>query len=297
MRDERFKQWAQRPTDDCPPVDQLDAYRLKALAKDEEVAVDEHLRHCARCVNQLIDLREFAAMETAAPNPPEHLLQRVHSTTAQYLQEPERRTAEPQLLWRDRVLPWWRSLWHSPSLLGGLASITIVAAIVLFFNQETSPLIEPDLLPRGAQVDQDKLSALLGSVSPQGIAVTQLGQPKLLTIDAKTPQGVRLVEATNTAQPRFHTRKPTVDDQGTTVILIGTDGSVATTTIVRVGNADWTTATGTSHSGWLMALDQPIKAIRPASAVLDLDLILLGVVVSAEATGAFAVAVPEIPSK
>jgi anti-sigma-K factor RskA len=50
------------------------AYALNALAPDEERAYEEHLRHCARCREELVDLQEAAAAlsylaEAPAPSP------------------------------------------------------------------------------------------------------------------------------------------------------------------------------------------------------------------------------------
>jgi anti-sigma-K factor RskA len=58
-----------------PEIHELTAaYALNALAPDEERAYEEHLRHCARCREELVDLQEAAAAlsylaEAPAPSP------------------------------------------------------------------------------------------------------------------------------------------------------------------------------------------------------------------------------------
>jgi len=62
---------------DCPSIATLGAFEEGRLAEAEKEAVEKHLQACPSCVNQLIDLREFARLEREGPEPPPDLVERV----------------------------------------------------------------------------------------------------------------------------------------------------------------------------------------------------------------------------
>jgi hypothetical protein len=55
---------------DCPPSQQLGDYELDLLSGTERLVVESHLQRCARCQEELDELRRFLkpAREPAAPN-------------------------------------------------------------------------------------------------------------------------------------------------------------------------------------------------------------------------------------
>src|SRR5207247_2629421 len=62
---------------DCPSIATLGALADGQLAEAEKQGVEKHLRSCPRCVNQLIDLREFARLEKEGPEPPPDVVKEV----------------------------------------------------------------------------------------------------------------------------------------------------------------------------------------------------------------------------
>ena len=63
--------------DDCPSIATLGVFADGQLGPVESQAVEEHLQSCPRCVNQLIDLREFARLQKEGPEPPPDVVRQV----------------------------------------------------------------------------------------------------------------------------------------------------------------------------------------------------------------------------
>ncbi|MEM9621826.1 MAG: zf-HC2 domain-containing protein [Pseudomonadota bacterium] len=275
MSELRYKQWAQRRRDDCPSLAALEAYRTQSLPAEEATSIEAHLRTCARCVNQLIDLREFASQEGDVPA---RLLARVRATTTAHIEgqsQAQRAQSPYQPTWWDRIKLWWQS----PALLAGMASVMIIAAAVISFSPAT-PLIEPGLLPRGQSVDQKRLSELLSAVSRTGIVVVEDNQIQRLQADPSSPSGLGLVMLPDASLRGFPLGRPRQADEGTTILIATAGQHVTTATVDRVGQADWTAEGGTTHTSMVMAISLPDTQIPTGSAVLSLELNLLGIVVS-----------------
>lgn len=286
---DRYAQWAQRNRADCPSVDLLDAFRLDTLSEPEQSKVDAHLRVCAHCINKLIDLREFSELENAA-SAPSQLLDRVRRTTEQYSQgsidpQPNVTPEPPASIW-SQLRHWWQSLGMNNGLAGGVAAAVVVVLVLIGTQSQPDPLLNPDLVPRGQAVDEVQLKRLLAAIDDEGIAVTSDSEHaeqilRILQIDPSNSRGVALAPDTRKTA-RFTLGKP--GQVGEIVIVAGAHGGVGLARLERIAQASWSGERDQTHNSQLMeiALLEPGLSASLGSAVVNLDLDLIGIVVVEE---------------
>ncbi len=310
--DTRNRQWARRRRSDCPGADLLDEYRRQVLDKSRTESIEAHLRQCPACINELIDLREFAVLEDAAQPAPEQLLQRVRQTTAQHLagasaDSPAASQPQPaKVPWLERLREWW----HQPALSGAAAAALVLAVAFFITTSQPDDLLDVDLLPRGEQLDQQRLRSLLDAVRDDGVAAffPATGTTARVQLSGTTDSGLQLTPLTSGQGVALQVRPLTAADTGTTVIGVNPDHKVFSAVLVRQAEAEWQSASGHSHQGALIELQTAAAvghgtavsrstAASRGAAILDLQLRLLAVVVltDTDTQRLYAVPVPAGP--
>ncbi len=139
-------------TPGCQSTADLGAYLDGTRTAEFNLGLEQHLRACPACTNELIDLRELQALQREGEAAPPALVDKLDALRR------ARRPARARVQAPRPATPWWESLldWlPAPRYAGAVAAAALVAVVAV-------SLLQPPpegLIPRGA-LDPARLEAV-----------------------------------------------------------------------------------------------------------------------------------------
>jgi hypothetical protein len=155
-------------TPGCPSTADLGAYLDRTRTAEFNATLEQHLRACPACTNELIDLRELQTMQREGESAPPALVDKLDALRR------SRRPARARAKVQPPSVPWWESLltWlPQPRYAGAAAAAALVAVVAVSLLRQPIP---DGLIPRGA-LDPARLEAAraaLVEVRADGRAMT-----------------------------------------------------------------------------------------------------------------------------
>jgi hypothetical protein len=177
-------------TPGCPSTADLGAYLDRTRTAEFNATLEQHLRACPACTNELIDLRELQTMQREGESAPAALVDKLDALRR------SRRPARARAQVKPLGVPWWESLlaWlPQPRYAGAAAAAALVAVVAVSLLQQPMP---DGLIPRGA-LDPARLeaaSAALVEVRAGGRATTGIAVDvgRVLVLDSALGGAVEL---------------------------------------------------------------------------------------------------------
>jgi anti-sigma factor RsiW len=180
----------------CPTTADLGAYLDRTRGAEFNASVDEHLRACPACTNELVDLRELQQLERDGEPAPAELvanlreIRRAHrerSATAMRERGAMRARERGASTDAEAAQSWWQSLFDwlaEPRFAGAAVAATFVAVLAVALLRTTPE----GLIPRGT-IDPERLAAAraaLVTVNVGGRAATgiAIAEDSVLVLDS-----------------------------------------------------------------------------------------------------------------
>lgn len=150
----------------------LGAYALDAVEADEGEVVEQHLRRCPRCRDEVRTIRETAALlaHTGGPAPP-GLWPRIVAGLEEAAAPPPLRLVSPRQRQPSRVR----------RLLVGVAAAAVVGALTVGLLRDATRISHLEAAQRGSSLAR---AALAAEHAPGSRALTLLSPDRRLAVDA-----------------------------------------------------------------------------------------------------------------
>jgi hypothetical protein len=314
----------------CPSTADLGAYLDRTRDAEFNANLEQHLRACPACTNQLVDLRELQQLEREGEPAPEELvaslreIRRAHGARREAASRASSAAAARQRDGaRDRERsdppqPWWQSLFEwlaEPRFAGAALAAGFVAVLVVALLRTTPE----GLIPRGT-IDPARLAAARAAVvgvnaGGRAASAIALGEDSLLVLNSALGDAAEVgVAAGGTATVAYRdmladlallriTNAPatlTVAGRldvvaGLQIVALDPDATALIPgTVSSVGPARWQGEDGVEHEATLIEARLDAQPSAPGTPLLTATLELAGIYVFSNGEASYAIAADTI---
>lgn len=292
-------------TPGCPSTADLGAYLDRTSTAEFNATLEQHLRACPACTNELIDLRELETMQREGESAPPVLVDKLDALRR------ARRPARARAQVKPPSVPWWESLlsWlPQPRYAGAAAAAALVAVVAV----SLLPRPPEGLIPRGA-LDPTRLEAVraaLVEVRAGGRATTGIAVDggRVLVLDSLLGGAVEAEVAGTAAVVAYRDalanlallRAPVAATPvrvaadadvvaGSEVFAIAPGADPVRGSIVSVGAARWQSDDGVAHEATLVEARLDTQPEVLGAPVLTAQFELAGVHAFSNDDGSYAI--------
>jgi hypothetical protein len=311
----------------CPSTAELGAYLDRTRDAEFNANLEQHLRACPACTNELVDLRELQQLEREGEPAPRELvanlreIRRAHGARAAAVARERSAAAARQrgsAVDREHAQPWRQSLFEwlaQPRFAGAALAAGFVAVLVVALLRTTPE----GLIPRGA-VDPARLAAAraaLVALNAGGRAATgiALGEGSVLVLDSALGGAAEVeLAAGGTAAVAYRDKladlallrianaRAALPLAGRLDVVAGleviavdaTAGAPIRGTISSVGPARWQGDDGVAHEATLVEARLDAQPSAPGTPLLTATLELAGVYAFSNGDASYAIAADTI---
>jgi Putative zinc-finger/Trypsin-like peptidase domain len=320
-----LRRLAQHRSPGCPSTAELGGYLDRTASAELRQRIEQHLRGCPACTNELIDLRELERMQHEGEPAPASLVRELDAIkAAQAAPTPREASDTPQPKGARAPGGGFKELLRfmlEPRYVVAAAAVAFVAVIGLAVLRQV-PSGPEALLPRGG-LDPARLAAARASVAAlngggASFAGAVVADNALVTLDSATRGAATLsVEiAGETLEGRVVYRDATADlalvriDRTLPAVRLANDAELTPGTelvalapgaaeplrgaVLSSGSARWQTDGGASHEATLLAMQSTNDGAEPGTPVLTASFALAGLIAFREEATSYAIAADSI---